>query len=426
VELTQKATITVEKVASSVNMTLDAADHYIVHQTVRVALFVSAGNQAPTGNVTVTVSNGSETCTATLFNGNGSCEIVLLAPGSGPDNQRIFTATYSGDAQCASAADTETRRVDPSIFELVSVRDHILGSFTGPRSMYADRERIYLGSAQGSLFVLARDRAADFPIVQTIKLGVPINAVRGDAERLYVATPDGLWVFAKGPSLTPVTTRALSTYLGTVEVFEDKLYVTVGQAELALDHDHLYLARLNPENEVALEVDKATLEITRTYGETFVEGKTVVFDRLTGTVAGTIPYPPVQLASPSRPSLYVNGNNLMETSPGCCGSGITIVKAPDFVESKFIEEPNANAVVAVDNGFWAGMETGTVGFFDNQNHLVQRLDLRAITGHKGSEDIEIRSLWADGFDDLVFAGSSWGNDASRGPTLPSFFVLRLK
>ena len=72
------------------------------------------------------------------------------------------------------------------------------------------------------------------------------------------------------------------------------------------------------------------------------------------------------------------------------------------------------------------METGTVGFFDNQNHLVQRLDLRALTGHTGSEDIEIRSLWADGFDDLVFAASSWGNDASRGPTLPAFFVLRLK
>jgi len=42
-----------------------------------------------------------------------------------------------------------------------------------------------------------------------------------------------------------------------------------------------------------------------------------------------------------------------------------------------------------------------------------------------SEDIEIRSLWIDGYDDLVLAGSSWGNPTSRSPYLPSFFVLRL-
>lgn len=292
--------------------------------------------------------------------------------------------------------------------------------------MYADRDRIYLGSAQGSLFVLARDRAADFPIVQTIDLGVPITGVRGDADRLYVATTDGLWVFAKGSSLSVVAARALSTYLGTVEVFEDKIYVTVGQAELAVDSHYLYLARLNAENEVALEVDKATLEVTRTYGETFVDAKTVVYDRLTGAVAATIPYPPIQLGTVGQPNLYPNGNSLMQTVPGCCGWGISIVKIPEFVESEFISEPNTNVVVAVQNGFWSGMETGEVGFFDSQNHLVQKLNLRTMTGHTGIEDIEIRSLWADGFDDLVFAGSSWGNDASRSLSLPAFFVLRLK
>jgi hypothetical protein len=48
-----------------------------------------------------------------------------------------------------------------------------------------------------------------------------------------------------------------------------------------------------------------------------------------------------------------------------------------------------------------------------------------MAGHTGIEDIEIRALWKDNVDDLVFAGSSWGNDQSRGPTLPSFFVLEL-
>ncbi|MGH7498434.1 MAG: hypothetical protein ACREOQ_07635, partial [Gemmatimonadales bacterium] len=91
-----------------------------------------------------------------------------------------------------------------------------------------------------------------------------------------------------------------------------------------------------------------------------------------------------------------------------------------------ISEPNTNTVVAVQGGFWSGLETGEIGFYDSQNDLVQRLNLRTFTGHTGSEDIEIRSLWADGFDDLVFAGSDWGNESSRSPTLPAFFVLRLK
>jgi hypothetical protein len=424
VDLTQRALITVEKVASTVEMTLGGSDHYVVPQTVRVSFFVSAGNQAPTGDVTLTVSNGPETCTATLVNQNGFCDIVLQAPGTGPDHQRIFTATYSGDAQCAHAAATETRRVDPSVFEVVSVRDHIPGSF-GHRNIWADRDRIYLGSAQGSLFVLARDRAADFPIVQTIDIGVPISGVRGDAERLYVTAVDGqLRVYAKGSSLSLVTTRAYSTYLGSLEVFQDKLYLGVA-GELAVDSDRLYLAQLN-EGEVALEVDKGTLEVTRTYGQTFVQGRTVVYDRLTGAAGATIPYPPVQLGPPGQPTLYPNGNRLIETVPGCCGLGITILQAPEFVESEFIPEPNTNVIVAVQHGFWSGMETGEIGYFDSQNHLVQKLNLRTLTGHTGSEDIEIRALWADGFDDLVFAASSWGNDASRGPTLPAFFVLRLK
>jgi hypothetical protein len=72
------------------------------------------------------------------------------------------------------------------------------------------------------------------------------------------------------------------------------------------------------------------------------------------------------------------------------------------------------------------METGSVDYFDQDNHLIKQVDLRLLTGHTGGDDIEIRSIWADGLDDLVFAASSWGNDDTRAPTLPSFFVLRLR
>ena len=56
---------------------------------------------------------------------------------------------------------------------------------------------------------------------------------------------------------------------------------------------------------------------------------------------------------------------------------------------------------------------GQVDVFDlrqNPSPLVSSADLRQLTGHTGSEDIEIRALWADDLDNLIFAGSSWGND----------------
>jgi hypothetical protein len=242
-----------------------------------------------------------------------------------------------------------------------------------------------------------------------------------------MTTPDGqLRVFVKETPLRLVATRSYSTYLGTLTDFGDKLYLGAGSVELAVDRDRLYMGQLN-ENDVALEVDKATLEVTRTFGQQpILQGKTGVYDRATGVLVGSIPFPPSQLGPPSRPVLYLDANRLFETVPGCCGWGINLISLPSLVETQFIPEANTNAVAAVSNGFWGGMETGEVAFYDSQNRLVQKLNLRTLTGHTGIEDIEIRALWADGFDDLVFAGSSWGNDASRSLSLPSFFVLRLR
>jgi hypothetical protein len=211
-----------------------------------------------------------------------------------------------------------------------------------------------------------------------------------------------------------------------VEVFEGRIYVTVGQAELAVDRDRLYLAQLN-EGEVALELDKATLEVTHTYGSTFIANQTIVYDRLTGAQASAIPNPANLYGSISRPVLYSDGQNLMQTVGGCCGAGITIVKGPAFTESEFIGARFTNVVTKAGNGLLGGSEAGWVDFFEqNQLVIAQQLDLRVLTGHTGGDDIEIRSMWADGLDDLVFAGSSWGNDATRGPSLPAFFVLSLK
>jgi hypothetical protein len=309
--------------------------------------------------------------------------------------------------------------------ELVSARDHIPGSFVVTRAVYADLDRIYLGSFQGTLFVLARDRAADFPIIQTVQLGVPINGIRGDDARLYVASPDGLRVYAKGSSLSPIGSLVLPGYIGTVELFANSIYLARGGAELAVDRDRLYLAQLN-EGEVAWEVDKATLHVTRVYGNTFLDRRTAVYDRLTGSLEATIPNPADTRGIASFPRLHSTGADLIQTIAGCCGTGITIVKGPAFVQSEFIGATFTNVVTSVPNGIVSGMETGSVDYFGQDNRLIKQVDLRLLTGHTGGDDIEIRSVWADGLDDLVFAGSSWGNDATRGPTLPSFFVLRLR
>jgi hypothetical protein len=78
----------------------------------------------------------------------------------------------------------------------------------------------------------------------------------------------------------------------------------------------------------------------------------------------------------------------------------------------------------------AGSEAGTMDLYILQGGglytFLNNVELRAMTGFTGPEDIEIRTLWMDDRDDLIFAGSSWGNDHSRSADLPSLFVLELQ
>ncbi len=129
-------------------------------------------------------------------------------------NPRNVTLTAGATAEVAFSVSCTARRP----LELVSARDHIPGGFTTPRSVYADRDHIYLGSYDGTLFVLARDRASDFPITQTIAGGTPITGIRGDDSRLYVASAFDLRVYTKGAALRLAATPISKTYLGTVEL----------------------------------------------------------------------------------------------------------------------------------------------------------------------------------------------------------------
>jgi CSLREA domain-containing protein len=61
-----------------------------------------AGGATPTGNVDVTISGGSETCTGTVA--AGKCTLTLTNAGT----NRTITATYNGDANSNGSSDTES------------------------------------------------------------------------------------------------------------------------------------------------------------------------------------------------------------------------------------------------------------------------------------------------------------------------------
>ena len=314
--------------------------------------------------------------------------------------------------------------------QLISARDQIEGSFVSSQAVYADSRRIYLASYQGKLFVLSRDRSTNFPLLEVVQdTSAPLTAVRGDSRYLYVTAADGvLYVYRKGARLRRVSTHPLSGYgLNTLAVNGTDIYVAKGQAQLTINGASVYLAELN-EGDVCMRLAKDTFAHTMTYGQTFEPYATVTHHQNTGERVGSMPTPFDLWGQPAQPVLYVSGNILAQTVPGCCGPGIFLYHPTTLQLKQFIPRLYTNTVTRRKQWLIAGNEGGQVDIFDlsrRPSPLMTSLDLRTLTGHTGSEDIEIRSLWTDSVDNLVFAGSSWGNDYSRHSSLPSFFVLEL-
>ncbi len=318
---------------------------------------------------------------------------------------------------------------------LVSARDGIEGSFTTPQAVYADHQQVYLASNDGRLFILERNDAKDFPLIAVIDVSwAPLTAVRGDNKYLFVASADGtLYVFSKRQPFSLVKVLTLSSFgLSALEVRQkqarDEILVAHGQGQLAGDEQRVYLSELN-EGELGFRMDKSTFAILQQYGQTLESALTVVFDRASGARIGAIPNPDDLLGRVSQVALYADIQMLFQTTPGCCGRGIWIYDdALNLVQ--FIDRPSTNTVALSADKRWliAGNENGTVDVFDlsqNASVLAASVNLREVTGHTEPEAIEIRSLWVDD-SGWILAASSWGNDLSRSPALPSFFALRLQ
>lgn len=86
------STIEVRRAGSTTTITGDSPDPSETGTAFLVEFQVAGAGPTPTGSVTVTVSDGSPTCTTTLSGGAGSCELTLNNLGD-----RTLTATYSGD-----------------------------------------------------------------------------------------------------------------------------------------------------------------------------------------------------------------------------------------------------------------------------------------------------------------------------------------
>lgn len=302
---------------------------------------------------------------------------------------------------------------------LVSVRDNIPGSFTTAQSLFADENRIYLASTQGTLFVLERNRAKNFPTLEIINFDSSLTAVVESQGKLYVASRNGsIYVYEipknTNRKLRRIETKLVNNYgVSALAVAADGSVIAgLGQAKIAASGEYVLLSGLN-EGDDAIILDKG---IRLPFNLDF---KATDIYNLDGKYMGTI-----SNYFSGAVSISVFFGEVYMTKPGCCGTGIAVYNANSNELIGTVPVRYANTVTKKSNLSIIGTEAGTVHLVSG-TQTIDSVYLRQLTGHTGLEDIEIRALWADNYDNFIFAASSWGNDESRSNKLPSFFVLEV-
>jgi hypothetical protein len=338
----------------------------------------------------------------------------------------LIAFAYDGYSQVVEKAPATT-----PMLELILAKDHIEGSFLTPETVYADRKHVFLASYQGKLFILDRTKS-DYPIVATIQVSAfPLRSVRGDQQNVYVTSNDGkLYAYQNREPFTMVAEMAYSRYgLLSLVVEKKTLLISLGQATMTADSNTLFISELNP-GDTAREIDQKTLIPKKIWGDQFELASTVAFDRSTGERIGAIPNPKDILGRDGQVELNLGNGILIQMTPGCCGTGVFLYDAETLEILSAIHLLFADSARIAGNRLVVGTEAGTITVFDitDVHNPVQiaSADLRALTGHLNLDDIELRSLWVEERTGLIFAATSWGNQFTRSPTLPTFFVLQMK
>jgi hypothetical protein len=135
--------INVGRASTTTQITGDAPDASAPGVPVVVTFTVTSPGGTVTGPVTVTVSGGSESCTADVS--VGSCPIVLTGAGS-----RTLTASYGGNSLFAPSSDDESHSVEAPNSPPTAADDAFDAPATGDRTLAV--------AAPG---VLANDQDAD-------------------------------------------------------------------------------------------------------------------------------------------------------------------------------------------------------------------------------------------------------------------------
>jgi hypothetical protein len=320
----------------------------------------------------------------------------------------------------------------------------IQAGVTVPDGVWADANYVYFASFDGHLRVIDK-RQASFPVIANVPAAAQLFSVRGDLSNVYATGTGGiLFRFPKQP---PFAIQSSVSYagaaLGSLDVdplSSGSVIVSQGGAESAADAAHVYVSALNS-SDSALAINKASGQVTTTYQLNPADPTiTAVFDR-SGARVGTIKNPTTISGGMGAVSAYTQGGILAIFLPGCCGESVFLYNAstlqPHGGGSFFTANPNTVSIV--HNWLIVGTEGGFIKVFDIGNTAaiqpntapVASIDLRAVTGKTGIEDIEVRAIWAEdtGSGVRIYAGSDWGNthlDPAYRAQLPSFFVLDLK
>jgi hypothetical protein len=234
---------------------------------------------------------------------------------------------------------------------------------------------------------------------------------------LYVTSFDGtLWVFRKrhGTELTLETSVQVTNYgPGSVIADESGLFVSKGQAYLAVDQRHVYISTLNP-GDSAVRLDKGDFAVRQTYAEPFARREVQVLERNSGARLAGLPWG----------RLYADGAVVTLLSPEGSESwarGIDVYDPHTLAYQEFLPILSGSTITST-NRLLIGMGAGghIVVFELRQPRIVlTETNLLQLT-NRTDYVYDVRSSWSDRHDDLVFLASESGNENT-----PALFVLRI-
>jgi hypothetical protein len=303
-----------------------------------------------------------------------------------------------------------------------TIPDH----FVTAESIYADGKNIHCAGYSGTDWVISQGNG--YPLVASIAVSsFPLQAVRGDGKSVYVTGGNSVYAIKPSSPFTVTSSTQLPGSLESLAIQSNTILVSSGSSTVAANDCIGVFAPVNPDDGIAV-IDKRSMTPVGSLGASFEPGMIQVLDVRSGSLIATFAKPKdLQGNTNGGVNIYLNGNMIVETTPGPYGSGAYMYDTTGKFLGSFspTNHPYVNTVVSIGQGLLAaGTEDGWVYVYDvsapDSPVCLASISLRQVTGFTGLDQIEIRSLWWDAKSSTIIAGSSWNGDAS----VPSLFILK--